>query len=797
MKYYINRLHICNFKPFVYGEDREKPYVTIDFRNGDKNIHSMILSGPNGYGKTSVFQAVYFALTGIIDTGNHVDGRKKCNEHIIINDLSKCCFVAMEFVDEKEQYVTVVRYTEKGEPGIVKKTEKEASDFDTYILEGKFEYSSFRPDEYEKKTRDDITMRFGEKNIVEWTRQNYIQQEHESDIILKADKDRVNFLNQLIEMGTDEYFSGIKLEQQEIVANIDNLEKEIRDLAQKVSKEVETIQGEEPACEKVFPEFEYVWDKDNYAEGEPFQEYEESAKRALEVVSRLPEYVYKRKRELLEAINNSENIYESYIVNLYDSVQKNTYKTSFYKKQYLLKLSEEGDEFWKADLKENFLGEEFVAEIRQIRQKRQDYLNNLNQRQYLYKQVEEFRNRFAGKEEIIGDIFEEHCPLCGSDFKETDASLAQAIRQADKIFKEAQRILDITVEEENLSWKERYSEAMKHISQLLAEEKAEESVFDDLLHAESEVDSLFELEKKLSELSHLQGGNRLETFTNRERFGQNHKAISEYKIAISDLKDAMEAIKNELETSDTEQQFAGIDPIAYSEYKDKIISFSKMDSRAERLKKKINFLAWKRKEKIAFDYSASRVAFNAKVEDIRKLYMRNMKIGKILSCQEAARKEYLNEIMTYLEIPLYIYSGKLMQTHQNGLGIFCFTGSKKDALTEFKMTTDKTDINQKLDISNKFSTGQKNIANIALMLALKKIVKTNLDIFMIDDPCQSLDELNVASFVEIIKNEFKKTQIIMPTHEDKIASYIKYKSEKVGKEIIMYNVQKELYNMSK
>lgn len=58
---------------------------------------------------------------------------------------------------------------------------------------------------------------------------------------------------------------------------------------------------------------------------------------------------------------------------------------------------------------------------------------------------------------------------------------------------------------------------------------------------------------------------------------------------------------------------------------------------------------------------------------------------------------------------------------------------------------------------------------------------TNLDIFMIDDPCQSLDELNVASLVEIIKNEFTKTQIILSTHEDKIASYIKYKSEKAGK----------------
>ena len=77
MEYYINKLYICNFKPFVYEEKTEKPYVTIDFSNGDNNIQSMILSGPNGYGKTSIFQAIYFLLSGIIDPGEYVDGRKK------------------------------------------------------------------------------------------------------------------------------------------------------------------------------------------------------------------------------------------------------------------------------------------------------------------------------------------------------------------------------------------------------------------------------------------------------------------------------------------------------------------------------------------------------------------------------------------------------------------------------------------------------------------------------------------------------------------------------------------------
>ena len=33
------------------------------------------------------------------------------------------------------------------------------------------------------------------------------------------------------------------------------------------------------------------------------------------------------------------------------------------------------------------------------------------------------------------------------------------------------------------------------------------------------------------------------------------------------------------------------------------------------------------------------------------------------------------------------------------------------------------------------------------------------------------------------------------THEDKIASYIKYKIDKMGKEIIMFNVHNKLYDV--
>ena len=110
------------------------------------------------------------------------------------------------------------------------------------------------------------------------------------------------------------------------------------------------------------------------------------------------------------------------------------------------------------------------------------------------------------------------------------------------------------------------------------------------------------------------------------------------------------------------------------------------------------------------------------------------------------------------------------------------------------MTVGKDEGKGKLDITEKFSAGQKAVANIALILALRKIAVANFDVFMIDDPCQSLDELNIASFVEIMKNEFGDTQLILSTHEDKIAAYIKYKFEKTNKKICMFNVQERLYS---
>lgn len=794
-KYHIHRLYICNFKPFAYGDNPEKPYVTIDFTSGGGNIRSMILSGPNGYGKTSIFQAIYFTLTGIVEVGEYADRRKTFDEHIILNDISKCCFTAVEFVDNEKRYVTLIRYAEKGKSGKLKDM-LENNGFHAYIVEGKFVYKEFVPMELKSKSMEEIAERFGEKNIQEWVKRNYIQQEHNSDIILKSDKDRLDFLNILIDTGNDEFFRNVEEMKKKVDEKIETLKTDILDLQRKVKQEIKEVQGEEPACQRVYPEIDLVWDKSTYGKDEPFSEYEEHAKRMLSVIENLSEYGYKRRMELLTRWKTQQPYCKYFILSLYDEERKNKYTQSFAKKKYFQQLLSDEKELLEKVLNTEYLGETLTEKIQQMRQKYKRYCNNLDERQALYKRVTEFRNHLYGKEEILGTIFDAHCPLCGTNFTGRDISLTQAIQQSQVIIEEASKILDTTLEEQADTWRTELSEVKAQIASAVAAEEGEKTLYDDIYSMNNFRQQALEFGKILSELYQLEEMSMLSPFLDKDLFHKTYVQISEYQKAENDLKAAMEIFSKVVERESVSDggQEKELDMLAYDENKDIIVSLFQMDMRVDMLKEKVSYLAWKRREKLASNYITDMTAYEKKLEEIENLYVKQMKLQKVMSCKKAAKKEYLNDIMKYLEIPMYIYSGKLIQTHQNGLGVFCFTGSKEDALTEFKLSTNKVAINQKLDVSNKFSTGQKNVTNIALMLALKKIATTSLDIFMIDDPCQSLDELNVASFVEIIKNEFTDTQVILSTHEDKIASYIKYKNDKAGKEIIMYNVQDELYN---
>ena len=64
------------------------------------------------------------------------------------------------------------------------------------------------------------------------------------------------------------------------------------------------------------------------------------------------------------------------------------------------------------------------------------------------------------------------------------------------------------------------------------------------------------------------------------------------------------------------------------------------------------------------------------------------------------------------------------------------------------------------------SSGQLSAILLAFSLALHKIfVNAGLNIMLIDDPVQCMDDLNIVSFVELIRTEFPNIQLLISTHE--------------------------------
>ena len=67
------------------------------------------------------------------------------------------------------------------------------------------------------------------------------------------------------------------------------------------------------------------------------------------------------------------------------------------------------------------------------------------------------------------------------------------------------------------------------------------------------------------------------------------------------------------------------------------------------------------------------------------------------------------------------------------------------------------------------------------MCALNKIYAgDNFQTILIDDPIQCMDDINMISFVELLRREFGQAQIILSTHEDTFSNYICYKFQKYG-----------------
>lgn len=158
------------------------------------------------------------------------------------------------------------------------------------------------------------------------------------------------------------------------------------------------------------------------------------------------------------------------------------------------------------------------------------------------------------------------------------------------------------------------------------------------------------------------------------------------------------------------------------------------------------------------------------------------KVSKLKATLEKTERSYSEQTIAEIELIFHIYSGRLIQNYQRGLGLFI---ESKDGKELRFLTAEKSEHDAILSMSS----GQVSALSLAFFLSLNRVY-SSVPLILIDDPSQSLDEVNIASLTDLLRCEFYNRQLIVSSHEDDISAYMRYRFTKAGLNTRSLNMQR-------
>lgn len=142
-----------------------------------------------------------------------------------------------------------------------------------------------------------------------------------------------------------------------------------------------------------------------------------------------------------------------------------------------------------------------------------------------------------------------------------------------------------------------------------------------------------------------------------------------------------------------------------------------------------------------YNNSSNKISeYNQKLVELEKIKEKlDIQGSKLKDIEKIYKQEitaHWQNIISDIEIPFYIFSGKIIQSYQLGCGLFIREKKDRDNKSIMFVSNMKNDH----DAINYLSSGQLSGLIISFTLALNKVYeKKSLDILMIDDPVQTMD----------------------------------------------------------
>ncbi|MBP3326755.1 MAG: AAA family ATPase [Coprococcus sp.] len=802
MSYKIESLKVRNFKCF-----NQKKFYEFYFL---QDANPTILSGPNGFGKTTFFDAIELIFTKRITRLNSEieDGRTNLGKNILLNTSDECGYLILSLINLAQERLTIIAEIDNN---LTKLTIDTSIKF-TYI-EGTIDTNKF--DEFlmsNIKWEDDIS---AFDNI------SYIK-EHFNVYYYVSQAESVHFLKNNIAARKD---SMTKLLQTEVIQEkIDKIERnligatkakkgvlindEIKVVKTELDKKIYDLKNKLDDGMEVYKEVSYMpllvypqkceikkWDIEklelrNVSEKQ-VSEYIDEINSIYNLYQDLPDYKrFLKNKEIEDLTNNDEailnyakfsmfmknNIFdfnqiEEEVVKLnrlldvfkYSTFFRNKLDISKYKKEDMILLQKEG----------------MIPEIVVI----DDIDRYVNEIKVLYSQLGEKEkkiNELSQARERLhlvreNNVSVNHCPYCNAHYDNPEL-LEAAYNALSSQLKSSQDNISLEIETKIKTLSDYVKPIVESIGKLFEQKDYEE--IEKIRATASEYSRLLKSEKKIDEISKI-----------HEFIGE----IDSWKEldGASKIIELKRIIESNLSSYENRNFLENLKVYNYDNvFKENslILSIEQPNLRDKTsLDNKIMFISYQnslvKNEEINHIKSDVKILIIKlkKLEKIRK----NFDDLKIL--YNKAINEYKNLVLKKLRVPLLIYTGKILQDYQNGLGVFI----NKDEM-RFVSNGDA-----KHDILNTFSSGQLSGFVLSFLFAMNKryISEENDDIgfILIDDPVQTMDDINIASFIEVLRNDFPTKQIILSTHETDKENYILYKFLKYNLKGQSFNVKDNMY----
>lgn len=864
----IKKILLYNFKNF-------KNKTTIDF-----NDYVTFLVGPNGFGKTTIFDAIELGLTGNLSRVSSKDKitpeNIKYNKPFFQNDIKQPVIIKLWLNKENNEQLVVVRKFENNmfDAKKVFAPLKSISQFKLFkqeeISDSKFEdvENGGLLTEISQDTIDeflDIKGRYEIKKIFNLF--NYIQQEETTFFIKQSEQKRSDSLSFLVK--TDEVEN--KIERTNRVAKV------IGDTIKRLESEQTNLKQQEMGdvpYHRLFNHIEVPFDQQtplSVNNINDLEAYQKTIQNILEFKKNFSVSEYKRKMErndkksmidkepairdalyfciLFSIIKRPGYIWqwEAYILThfeLFEYVLLEHYISEYDKVVIHCNRRKQLDRYYKnlsGDInnmdKQNFdyntgdnLSVDFEA-VKSLFLNYQTLRNSSSQIDRNLSDLEQLRRNLKNKFEELSKhrhMDDNKCPFCNSQF--------QSLEELNKAYDSYKNYLTKLLSQSSEQLQNVQSELNNSVVRL------KQKIVDELNTLNIDIDE--KLMGRIQEL-HTRRKDYGQNINNFKIFIQSYTNVIPYQLGILSFNDFEQRYKlnqqefrSKLLADEDVYHLLDINKIEniekkFNEFKSEYTDFNfelfrlnsdlnqkiskifidiKLESLKNQLKEYID-QKYTINENIIIDYNGIlSYYFNNNLELLENISVHDLEqkkhyiekqgaliknqqfkalsnkveiliktkeyLEKINSIYESEVKQFKIDIIKQLRIPFFIYSAKMLQNYQQGMGIFLTYKEATESTEEKAVIKFKSDPHNDHDAMHQLSTGQLAVVSLAFTLSLNTMFKLSeqLKFLMIDDPIQDMDAMNVLSFVEILRHGIiDKYQIILSTYSDSNTLFMGYK----------------------